>query len=185
LPCGLSITPAFAKCVLRLEGTLTLEDLAFELPTFEHLLTIRNSCGSEDALDQSLREWDICFRTFSRASLLARVSGGELADDDGELFSPLCRSHSASEGVTSDSFDEYIKLVIQKHLVDGSAAAMSMVRTGFEFVLGAEARSKLTPQSLTAGLRGDADLKHLKRVMRFTETGTRGLHYSRTTASLY
>jgi hypothetical protein len=172
LPTGVHITPAFAKRLLRREDTLTLQDLAFELPTFEYLLTIQqNNSGDKDGLDASLRDWDIRFRTVSRASQAAAAGGGGAPAEDGELFSPLSRTHSSSEGVTSDSFDEYVKLMIQRHLVDCNSTAITFLRNGFEHALDAAARGALTPQSLTEALRGDIDLAHLRRVIQFDPKG--------------
>jgi hypothetical protein len=174
LPTGVHITPAFAKRLLRLEDTMTLQDLVFELPTFEYLLTIQhNNSGNKDALDTSLRDWDIRFRTVSRASQAAAGGGPGVGapDEDGDLFSPLSRTHSPSEGVTGDTFDEYVKLMIQRHLVDCNSAAMPFVLDGFEHALDAAARGALTPQNLTAALMGDTDLGHLRRVIQFSPKG--------------
>jgi hypothetical protein len=105
LPIGVSITPAFAKRLLRLEDTLSLQDLAFELPTFEYLLNIHsNNFGSKVALQNAISEFDLRFRTTSERSRM--MSAPAQPDADGDLFSPLSRSRSPSEGVTSDSFEE-------------------------------------------------------------------------------
>ena len=105
LPIGVSVTPAFSKRLLGREDTLTLQDLAFELPTFEYLLNIQSSTlGDNAALQQKLRNFDIRFRTSSQRSRLTAAPAQP--DADGELFSPLSRSRSPSEEVTSESFDE-------------------------------------------------------------------------------
>jgi hypothetical protein len=165
LPTGVSITPALAKRLLGREDTLTLQDLAFELPTFEYLLGIESrGLRSASELQTLLRQFDVRFRTPS-------ASAAAEPDADGDLFSPLSRTHSPSEGVTSESFGEYVNLMIQKHLVGSTARAVSFVRRGFELVINADARRALTPQSLAAALRGDTDLSHLKRVIDFSPRG--------------
>jgi hypothetical protein len=172
LATGISFTPAFAKCLLQREDSLTLQDLVFELPAFEHLLGIQNTAsGDKSALRAALSDWDIRFRaSSSRAASAVRAISSDATDGEA-AFSPLSRSHSASEAVTADTFDEYVKLMIRRHLVDCTSLAMAFIRDGFARVLNHEARNSLTPQSVLAALRGDIDLGHLKRVMKFTPSG--------------
>jgi hypothetical protein len=172
LATGISFTPAFAKCLLQQEDSLTLQDLVFELPAFEHLLVIQsNACGDKSTLKAALSDWDIHFRTSSRHAASAARAPSSDATDSEAPFSPLSRSHSASEAVTADTFDEYVKLMIRRHLVDCTSLAMSFIRDGFAKVLDSETRSSLAPQSVLAALRGDIDLGHLKRVLKFTPSG--------------